>query len=276
MTKLTCDIMSLSVETKESLHAKYNPDGSPLRIYQLRLLEILKYFDSVCKANNIKYWLSGGTCLGAVRHDGFIPWDDDIDVAMFRDDFEKLVSVFKETDDFALQTYMNDPHYICTYAKVRDKHSWIFESVHTSKYKYTGAFVDVFIIEKGLPSIGKMTSHLTRFLDRIDQKDPSNVFFDTTFQICKPFFLAIIKLLQQMTRNVKRSEYMIGYGSPFWYQKYYINDIINIKYKYFEGTLFPVPADCDHYLSSIYGDYNSLPDLSKVKGEMHVKDLKYL
>lgn len=268
--------MALSNEKKKELHETYNPDGSPLRTYQLRLLDILKYFDSVCKKNDIKYWLSAGTCLGAIRHEGFIPWDDDIDVAMFREDYERLVEVFEETDDYALQTYKNDPHYICTYAKVRDKKTWIFESVHTSKYKYTGAFIDVFIIEKGRLSIGKFTAHLTHFLDGIDQKNPSNVFRNATFHICKPGFLKVIELLQRMTRNGKKNHYMNCYGTPFWNLRYYYEDIKNIDYKLFEGFPFPVPSNWHHYLTSIFGDYMSLPDLSKVKGEMHVKDIKFL
>lgn len=268
--------MTISNDIKKELHQTYNPEGSLLRTYQLRLLRILKYFDSVCKKHDIKYWLSGGTCLGAIRHEGFIPWDDDIDVAMFREDYERLVEVFEETDDYALQTYRNDPHYICTYAKVRDKKTWIFESVHTSKYKYTGAFVDVFIIEKGRLSIGKFTAHLTHFLDGIDQKDPSNIIRDATFRICKPIFLSTINLLQRTTRNGKRNPYMIHYGTPFWNQKYYYEDIVNVDYKTFEGFLFPVPANWHHYLSAIYGDYMSLPDLSKVKGELHAKDIKYI
>lgn len=268
--------MAISDDIKKELHQTYNPEGSLLRTYQLRLLDILKYFDSVCKKHNIQYFLTGGTCLGAIRHEGFIPWDDDVDVAMFRKDYDKLVEVFEETDDYALQTYKNDPHYVNTYAKIRDKKTWIFESVHTSKYKYTGAFIDVFIIEKGLPSLGKFTAYLTHLLDGCDQKDPSNVFRNIIFRVCKPLFLKSIEILQKMTRNGKKCQYMISYGSSFWNQKYYYEDISNVEYKSFENYSFPVPVNWHHFLTAIYGDYMSLPDLSNIRGELHVKDIKFI
>lgn len=72
--------MEISEELNDSLRAKYNPEGSELRKYQLRLLDTLVEFDRICREHGIKYWISCGTLLGARRHGGFIPWDDDIDV----------------------------------------------------------------------------------------------------------------------------------------------------------------------------------------------------
>ena len=63
---------------QNELRERYNPDGSILRKQQLRMLEMLQYIDFVCKKHNIRYWLCSGTLLGAVRHGGFIPWDDDV------------------------------------------------------------------------------------------------------------------------------------------------------------------------------------------------------
>ena len=67
---------------QNELRERYNPNGSTLRKQQLRMLEMLQYIDSVCKKHNIRYWLCSGTLLGAVRHGGFIPWDDDVDIEM--------------------------------------------------------------------------------------------------------------------------------------------------------------------------------------------------
>ena len=69
---------------QNKLREKYNPDGSLLRQHQLRMLKMLSYFDKICQEHNIHYWLSSGNCIGVVRHGGFIPWDDDIDVEMLR------------------------------------------------------------------------------------------------------------------------------------------------------------------------------------------------
>ena len=75
---------------QSQLRARYNPDGSDQRRAQLRMLEMLKFVDSFCKENDIKYWLEGGTLLGAMRHGGFIPWDDDTDICMTYSDAEKF------------------------------------------------------------------------------------------------------------------------------------------------------------------------------------------
>ena len=70
-----------------------------LRKWQLRLLDILVYFRDFCEEHNLKFYLAGGTMLGAIRHHGFIPWDDDVDVRMFRDDYEKLIRIWNEKAD---------------------------------------------------------------------------------------------------------------------------------------------------------------------------------
>ena len=78
----------MSFNAKE-LKEKYNPDGSVTYKMQQRMLDLLKVIDAICRKHNMQYWLSGGTMLGAIRHQGFIPWDDDLDIEMFRPDFEK-------------------------------------------------------------------------------------------------------------------------------------------------------------------------------------------
>ncbi len=80
-------------ETTESLKEKYNPEGSTLRKAQLRMLDMLKFIDSICKENDITYYLDCGNLLGAVRHQGFIPWDDDADIAMPLSDYRKFKKI---------------------------------------------------------------------------------------------------------------------------------------------------------------------------------------
>lgn len=127
---------------QQELRAKYNPEGSQLRQHQLRTLEILKVVDSICKTNNINYWLSSGTLLGAVRHKGFIPWDDDIDIEMLRDDFKKFNEVIPQylPDNLKLQNHQTDKCYYWPFAKVRDERYPIKEKYNTDiRYKYHGA-----------------------------------------------------------------------------------------------------------------------------------------
>ena len=77
----------------------YNPEGSALKRDQMRLVEVLQKFAEICKEHDINWWLCSGTLLGAVRHGGFIPWDDDIDVSMLPKDYRKFVKVMKEWGD---------------------------------------------------------------------------------------------------------------------------------------------------------------------------------
>jgi hypothetical protein len=79
-------LLPLQPMTNEELRERYNPEGSLLRRQQTRMLEILLEVDRICQKHDIRYWLSSGTLIGALRHDGFIPWDDDLDIEMMRED----------------------------------------------------------------------------------------------------------------------------------------------------------------------------------------------
>ena len=94
----------------EDLRVKYNPDGSILRQHQLKMLDILIVIDGICKKHGIKYWISDGTLLGAVRHGGFIPWDDDLDIQMMRKDFKHFIKIISKElpENLVLQTHKTD------------------------------------------------------------------------------------------------------------------------------------------------------------------------
>ena len=108
-------------QMQDSLRAKYNPDGSQLRELQLRQLEMLKFLDEVCRKHDLKYWLSYGTCLGAIRHGGFIPWDDDIDVEMPRTDYIKLQKILRAMPScrYILQNAKSDQEFLLPFFKLR-------------------------------------------------------------------------------------------------------------------------------------------------------------
>ena len=76
----------------EELRQKYNPEGSELRLLQYKMLDELTFLDKICKENNIPYTLVCGSVLGAIRHKGFIPWDDDADIALLEKDYKKLIN----------------------------------------------------------------------------------------------------------------------------------------------------------------------------------------
>ena len=88
--------------------SRYNPEGSTLRKAQLRMLDILVAIDKICRENNIKYWIDYGTLLGAVRHKGFIPWDDDIDICVLDEDYPKVreAMIRELPNNFVFQEYI--------------------------------------------------------------------------------------------------------------------------------------------------------------------------
>ena len=94
-------------EMNEELRKRFNPEGSMLRRQQMRMLEILLEVDRICKKHDIPYWLSSGTLIGAMRHDGFIPWDDDLDIEMLRSDYLRLMEVLpKELPDWLIKRWL--------------------------------------------------------------------------------------------------------------------------------------------------------------------------
>lgn len=158
----------------ERLKETYNPEGSALRNLQLRMLEILKSVDAICKKHNIPYWLSSGTLLGAVRHDGFIPWDDDIDIELLREDYLKLLDILPKElpEEYVLQTTDTDSGYVYLYAKVRDTNSYIEEKcVFNKHFEYKGAFIDIFPLE---PTYKIFSKQLTWYNHQIEHLDAGN------------------------------------------------------------------------------------------------------
>ena len=83
----------LTREEQQMLRERFNPEGSPIRRQQLRMLDMLVAIDEICRRHDIQYWLSSGTLIGAIRHDGFIPWDDDLDIEMMRGDYLRLLKL---------------------------------------------------------------------------------------------------------------------------------------------------------------------------------------
>lgn len=113
------------------------------------LIEILDYVVSLCEKHNIQYCLIYGSALGAYRHKGFIPWDDDMDIAMPRDDYEKFISIMKcQTDaQFSIQSEETEDSYFLTFAKVRKRGTIFVESIAEKKYKNNGIYIDIFPLD---------------------------------------------------------------------------------------------------------------------------------
>ena len=127
------------------------------------MLDIVEEVDQICRKNNIKYFLIAGSLLGAVRHKGFVPWDDDFDIACFREDYDRLKEILpKELPSYLfMQTVATDPEFPISHMCVRDSRTTcINEWAVANKLRYNmGIFVDIFVLD-GMPPTKKAESHL--------------------------------------------------------------------------------------------------------------------
>ena len=124
-------------------------DDKTLRHLQKVQLMMLKDFIKICENNDILYFINGGSLLGTIRHEGFIPWDDDIDLMMFRKDFEKLDSIFdnENNEKYRLINVLNEETYHYTFARIMLKNT-IFEEWWADQVDYTqNIFIDIFILD---------------------------------------------------------------------------------------------------------------------------------
>lgn len=260
------------------LRAIYSPDGSELRNRQLKMLEILKVLDEICVNNNISYFLSEGTALGAVRHGGFIPWDDDLDIEVDMKDFNRLMDVLscQLPKWLALQTHKTDPYYWSVYAKVRDINSCINEKSGDRlniDYRYKGVYIDIFPHE---PSTYKLTHFSNRIYSNLVIKPAKKIRSQFIKKIicgtgrcfCLYVLFPVLRLFVP-----KDSDYYFSFGCFSGDCKRLRSDVDNTIRIDFEGTQFPVPHRFDSFLTNIYGDYMRIPEENE--RETHTEICKY-
>lgn len=237
-------------------------------------LEILTKFDKFCRENGIRYVLTAGTLLGAVRHGGFIPWDDDIDIAIFRPDYEKLISLSKKMgEDFALLNFENDNNYSRLYARIVNK-KYVSRDKYYSK-RFTNYFgIDVFPIEsvpnenadryfKKLKVLRQMFIFSQSALFKGNGALKKYVIKPVPILLCK--FIGRERIYKMFYKTVKNVDVNSSDSSAvvtgvynrkelLTNKDYY--DIINI---YFDGLATFSVKNYEKYLTSIFGDYNKLP-----------------
>ncbi|WP_274972804.1 phosphorylcholine transferase LicD [Bacteroides fluxus] len=257
---------------QNELRERYNPNGSTLRKQQLRMLEMLQYIDSVCKKHNIRYWLCSGTLLGAVRHGGFIPWDDDVDIEMLREDYKRLIKVLHEepSSHYAVQTCQSDSDYTLPFGKLRDLHSHVIERGVT-KCRYDGCWIDLFYLEKNTYSCLKLSVGLQKFFLASTGTLKGRPKFLLSFYkaLLHNFSFPILRFINKLFPL----KYLYHtYGVAF-YKNRRPEDIFPLGEIEFEGIKFSAPVDVNSYLQRIYGDYMKLPSIDKIK--THELEIKF-
>ena len=246
-------------ETHEELRNRYNPEGSVLRLAQLRMLDMLIYLDRVCKEIGVEYVLEGGNALGAVRHGGFIPWDDDIDIDMTFDDYRKLCRYLLANPhpQYKLQTHETDPGYFGDWAVLRDLNSeYLQDSIVHNIRTYRGLQVDIFPLEKNsfyfLHRIASGLSHINEKYFVGKKRIPSIIMYHILHKFVFPLFRLIDKL------NYTNNYYMYCYGHG-GRVKLPENILFPPKEIIFEGKSFLGPRNINDYLTTFFGDYKELP-----------------
>lgn len=255
------------VPTEKELKQRYNPEGSKLRKQQMRMLDILSEFDRICQKYDIPYFLYGGTLLGAIRHKGFIPWDDDLDVALNRKDYDRLMAILPTElpNNLVLQTNDTDKNYFYFFAKIRDKKSYLEEYCGYDRFfKEKGIFIDIFPFERQ-----QMWTHLLAELTqghcykilRTSQNDKIAIKKVRAITAINRYFIyPILRFISKVTCG-KRFTY--SYGIP-WHLEYKEDCIFPLTTHTFEGREFPVPNKSHEILTMQYGNYMQLPDLNNL------------
>ena len=236
-------------------------------------LDILDFVTDVCEKNKIRYWLEFGTLIGAVRHKGYIPWDDDIDIGMLREDYVKFREIFNDPSKrYELHDIENDKDYNFLFAKIFDTKT---VEKDPNAMKETCLNIDLFIFDD-VPDSERLQRKifdrrdLFRKLNNIQVLGMNKSSFVKTFMthLIKPFFMLLpsnyflrkfYKEMQRYGKNEKFAANLCGYA------RYVVNksDVSETILTQFENRQYRIPVGFDRMLTSCFGDYMTLPPVEK-------------
>jgi len=263
---------------KIELDKTYIPQGEQRTI----LVDLMVEFDSFCRKNNLKYYLIAGTLLGAVRHSGFIPWDDDVDVCMFRKDYDKFIEMYSASSPkYKLLSLDTDKNYYYPFAKLVNDETVLIESENAPRN--LGLYLDIFpfdncpgeTLQEACRNIDK-TKFLRalRNLKMIDFSRERHLYKNIILMLGKvlSFSLSCRRLSQFLSDKAKKNQSIscryvgelvnTAYGHGEVFDRDCFGEGTNIV---FEGHEFIAPKNYDCVLKSMYGDYMKLPPVEERK-----------
>lgn len=240
-------------------------------------LHIFQAFIKICDQLGLKYYLLGGTMLGAVRHKGFIPWDDDIDIGMLRSDYEIFVAKAQALlpEHIFLQTIDTDPEYLANYAKLRHSGTAFIETAVKDRKINHGIFIDIFPLDH-YPDSEKERKRFHR-LNKLYTLRIGAEFYCSAKSFKRKAAHCVAKLLlpsvkqalrkrENLMRSYPEGAYIANHCGAWgkkeivpadWYAEGTILE--------FEGLLVTAPKNYESWLTQVYGNYMQLPPVEKRK-----------
>lgn len=254
-------------------------------------LDILKNFDGFCRENNLYYSLSGGTLLGAIRHKGFIPWDDDIDVCMPRSDYEKLKRIFPEilNKNYEIRSIENQ-NFDKPYLKMININTKVKTNIEKENVD-DSLWIDIFPVD-GLPKDqGKLKNvydkariyRMLLMINCLKKYNPKGFFKN----LIRPIVILIARLFGKLYWSRKLEQIALSYdynkteyvGAITWglygiEERMKKSEFEKVVYVDFEGYKFPAFSCWDSYLRGLYKNYMELPPIDKRK--THEMEVYYI
>lgn len=266
------DINQEMANATQLLRNKYSPEGSLLRKDQMHLLDMVFILDEICKKHGIEWWLSSGTLLGAARHQGFIPWDDDMDIVMLKKDYKKLLKILAKENlqKYVMHSLESDFNYINIFGKFREREGVAKTGGWYDYYAYKGIGFDIFSIERvpywGARLADSIYNRILGRAIRIKNNRTRKVYIRTFQALLFNVFFPIIRVIGYLT-FCKEYHYTLGTGWPK--HTFYMKDTFPLTTLSFEGFELPAPHNPDNYLTRVYGDWRKLPTDEQIKNAIH-------
>jgi lipopolysaccharide cholinephosphotransferase len=252
---------------------------SILQEHQQALLVLLKEFDRICKSLGIPYVLYAGTLLGAVRHKGMIPWDDDIDVLMLRSDYERFLEEadrILDRDRFFLQKEFSE-HWPMFFSKLRLNRSTCIENYHPKdSLTHRGIYIDVFPLDNAAPSaLGRRIQFLASKIVIAKCLDARGYHTKSILKRLILFSSRILPMypfLQAVKRGEKSGALVHGFfaGGKRYHNCIFRRKSFEQRFEVpFEGSAYSIPKEFDEILTVLYGEYMTLPPEEDRKRKRH-------
>ena len=271
----------------EECRCGYNVSSKSKAIWAVEI-DLLIHFDEVCKKYNINYCVYAGSLLGAIRHKGFVPWDDDMDVCLDRENFQKLLDVpqseFKSP--YFLQTAFNDREYFTAYARFRNSKTTGIITNNISENYNNGIYIDVFVLDgyiedeelfaKQSKERSKCQLHLNNYYSKlIERKGVLRKIKYKGIQLFDHCIISYDNLIQKhnniisryndCTNRVTLMTHGVFFQKRYWCDKNDLKDLVDVP---FEFIKVPVPRNYDEILHHMYGDYMTFPPIEE-RGKWH-------